>query len=230
MIKKIQLFAIIASVAVCLPVSAQNNNRGYYYPQNSMSPQTNNPKAPSPTYMDGTPYLAPNGQPAIYPQYGRYPYANQPGFGYYNANPLAPAYPAYGTPVPINGGLFRFNVGGFNGSYWKAPSGYYYPWGGGAVYANPAPIIVVEQGASQPAQPPVSDMLRDLGTYIDDQNTKKKFRAGDYEHLSRRQRDLISLESAMRSRNGGTLDQNDEEKIRRDAAMLSGDISRRILP
>jgi hypothetical protein len=129
----------------------------------------------------------------------------------------------------VNGGLFRFNVGGFSGSYWRAPSGYYYPWGAGA-YLAPAPVIVVEQGVSQQAQPPVADMLRDMSSYIEDQNGKKKFKPEDYQHLSRRVKDLMSLDSTMRTRNGGTLDPSDEEKMRRDTAALSGDISRRVLP
>ena len=222
-------FLVAMVIAMALPpasftssVEAQNNNRQpgqTSWPQTSM-PQTSWPgtAAPQQTQYGG------------YNQYGRYPYANQPGYGYYNANPGTPVYPAYGAPVPINGGGFRFNVGGFSGSYWRAPSGYYYPWGAGALYAQPAPIIVVEQGASQPAQPPIPDMLRDMSSYIEDQNTKKKFKPEDYTHLSRRARDLQTLESTMRTRNGGTLDIGDEEKLRKDCAMLSGDISRRIIP
>lgn len=162
--------------------------------------------------------------------YGQYPYANQPGYGYYTANPYAPVYPALGAPVPINGGMFRFNVGGFSGAYWKSPSGYYYPWGAGAIYATPPPIIVVQQGASQATQPPVTDMLKDMNTYIEEQNTKKKFKPDDYQHLSRRLRDIQNLESSMRARNGGILDPGDEETIRKNMAMLAGDISRRVIP
>ena len=161
---------------------------------------------------------------------GQYPYANQPGYGYYAANPYAPTYPALGTPVPVNGGLFRFNVGGFSGSYWKAPSGYYYPWGAGAVYSSPPPVIVVQQGSSQAAQPSITDMLKDMYSYVEDQNSKKKYKTDDYQHLARRIRDLQNLESTMRTRNGGVLDQNDEEKLRKDCAMLSGDMSRRVIP
>lgn len=162
--------------------------------------------------------------------YGQYPYANQPGYGYYNASPYLNSYPALGSPVPINGGFFRFNIGGFGGSYWRAPSGYYYPWGAGAVYATPAPIIMVNNGSSAVAQPPVTDLFKDMSSYIEDQNTKKKLKLDDYQHLTRRLHDLQSLESTMRTRNNGTLDPDDEENLRKDAAMLSGDISRRVLP
>ena len=215
------LALVVVSVS---PASSQNRNQqrqyGNYNP--NLSPNVN------PFGAGGVPSQSSPYSPYLN-QYGQYPYANQPGYGYYGANRMAPAYPAYGTPVPLNGGLFKFNVGGFSGSYWKSPSGYYYPWGAGA-YLAPAPIIVVEQGVSQPAQPPVTDMLRDMSSYIEDQNGKKKFKPEDYQHLSRRVRDLTSLESTMRTRGGGTLDPSDEEKIRKDTAALSGDISRRIIP
>lgn len=228
------MIILFSLLALCTPVLAQNN---YNYPY-----QRSNPYAAGGVYsQSGALNLNPYGAGGVPSQtgqlygnpyanpYARYPYANQPGYGYYPANAYAPVLPAYGAPVPINGGMFRFNVGGFSGSYWRSPSGYYYPWGAGA-YINPAPIIVVEQGQSQPTQPPVSDMLRDMSSYIEEQNSKKKFKPEDYQHLSRRVRDLQSLDSTYRARNGGTLDSNDEEQIRKDCAMLSGDISRRILP
>jgi hypothetical protein len=176
----------------------------------------------------GTPYAQGYYNPGY--TYGQYPYANVPAYGYYGANPYNGYFPALGAPVPVNGGLFRFNVGGFNGSYWKSPSGYYYPWGAGAVYTAPPPIIIVNQGSSQPTLPPVSDMLRDMSTYIEEQNTKKKFKPDDYQHLARRVRDLQSLESSKRGQNAGVLDPTDEERFRKDCAMLSGDISRRVIP
>lgn len=162
--------------------------------------------------------------------YGQYPYKNQAGYGYYTANPYNPYFPALGTPTPVNGGYFKFNVGGFSGTYWKSPSGYYYPWGAGAVFASPPPVIVVQQGESQVAQPSIGDLLKDMDSYLEEQNNKKKFKQEDYLHLARRIRDIRSLESTLRTRNNGALDANDEEKLRKDCAMLSGDISRRVVP
>lgn len=163
--------------------------------------------------------------------YGQYPYANQGGYGYYAGNPYATGYPAFGTPVPLDGGYFRFNTHGFSGSYWKSPSGYYYPWGVGGVYAaSQPPIIMIQQGESQPVQPAVADMLKDMNSYIEEQNTKKKFKTDDYQHLARRLRDIQNVQSSMIARSGGRLDPNDEETIRKDLAMLSGDIARRVLP
>lgn len=173
--------------------------------------------------------------------YGQNPYLNQPGNGYYNGNPYAVGYPAYrgyggagyggvnyGVPVQGAGGYFQFgNVRG--GAYWKSPSGYYYPWGG-VTYGAVAPIIVVQQGESKPAQPPVSDMFKDIRAYLEEQNTKGKFLAEDYAHLSRRLRDIQQKESFLANRSNGSLDSIDEDSIRKDLSQLSGDVARRVKP
>lgn len=226
------VFLVASLLVLGQGVQAQYNKDARYFGNPQTAPQYG---YGSPTYGGGQQYV---GNPSMLQganrgyYYNQYPYANQPGYGYYGANPYVPSYPALGTPVPINGGMFRFNVGGFSGSYWKSPSGYYYPWGAGAVYSGAqAPVIVVQQGgSSQAAQPPVTDMLRDMSAYIEEQNTKTKFKPDDYQHLARRVRDLQNLESSYRSRNNGTLDPSDEETLRKDCAMLSGDISRRVLP
>lgn len=172
---------------------------------------------------------------------GQNPYLNQPGYGYYGANPYAQGYPAYngygygaggvtyGAPVPSAGGYFQFGNAARGGFYWKSPSGYYYPWGG-VNYGAPAPVIVVQQGESKPTQPPIADMFKDIRTYLDEQNGKGKFLPEDYAHLSRRLRDIMQKDSTFASRNGGTLDQVDEDSIRQDLTMLSGDIARRVKP
>ncbi len=236
--RKYSHFAAFAMlVLLCQSVHAQQQYSRYGY--NSSGQYVGNPAAPSPTIIPGQhPYTPIPGQ---YPggyygngygygYGGQYPYANQSGYGYYGANAYAPAYPALGAPVALPGGNFRFNVGGFSGAYWRAPSGYYYPWGAGAVYTTPPPIINVVQGSSQPTQPAVTDMLKDMSAYIEEQNTKKKFKSDDYQHLARRVRDLQQEEASFRSRNNGTLDPTDEENLRKNCAMLSGDISRRVIP
>ncbi|MBX9687115.1 MAG: hypothetical protein K2X27_10460 [Candidatus Obscuribacterales bacterium] len=233
--RKIDSFVLLALLALTLPAAAQaQQNRGQYV-GNPTYYGSNNSRPLNPYGAGGVPLqYSPSGQQYRYPggayPMGTYPYANNPGFGYYGANPYVSSFPALGAPVPLNGGFFRFNVGGFSGSYWKSPSGYYYPWGAGALYTQTPPVIVVEQGASQPTQPPVTAMLSDMSAYIEEQNSKKKFKSDDYQHLSRRVRDLQSLESTFRTRNGGTLDPADEDNLRKSCAMLSGDISRRVIP
>lgn len=221
------LIALSLLLMVCaLPACAQNGKTTYSGNGYSIRPWGGLP-SPTPT--------APGSQNA---NVGQIPYLNQPGYGYYNRNPYAPGYPAYngfgggsvtyGAPVATNGGFFQF---GNNraGIYWKSPSGYYYPWGG-VTYGAIAPTIIVQQGESKPAQPPVSDMFKDIRAYLEEQNGKNKFLAEDYSHLNRRLRDIIQKESMFANRNGGSLDPVDEENIRKDLSMLSGDIARRVKP
>src|SRR5579883_1222034 len=132
------LLLIAGLISSMQPSLAQNN---YYYGRNSYVGSPNggiNPYAPPgqinpyapPVQINpnsGTTTFNPVNGGAYYT--GQYPYANYGGYGYYAANPYASGFPAFGTPVPTNGGYFRFNINGFNGSYWRAPSGYYYPWG-----------------------------------------------------------------------------------------------------
>jgi hypothetical protein len=232
------LLGLVLSVQAASAQNYRNGNNGQYvgspgagisqnpYNQHYYNPYTNlyqSTPVPNSNY-----YNAGNGQHIYAGQ--QYPYANQGGYGYYAPNPYATGYPAYGTPVPVNGNYFRFNVGGFSGSYWKSPSGYYYPWGVGGVYSAPPPVITMQQGESQPVQPPVTDMMKDMNTYLEEQNKNNKFKSDDYQHLARRLRDIQNVESSMRARNGGKLDPTDEDQVRKDLAMLSGDIVRRIIP
>lgn len=236
------LILLCTLVLSAQPLLAQNYNNNYYRngqylgspsvginPNNQGNPYTQQFYNPN----TGLYQSAPNPNSYYYSGAGAngyYPYANQGGYGYYAPNPYANGYPALGTPVPVDGGYFRFNMGGFSGSYWKSPSGYYYPWGVGGAYSGQQPIIVVQQGESQPTQPPITDMIKDMNSYIDEQNKKNKFKTDDYQHLARRLRDIQNVESSMRARNNGRLDPADEETVRKDLAMLSGDIARRVLP
>lgn len=160
--------------------------------------------------------------------YGQVPLNTQPGFGYYNPNVLAPAYPAYG--VPQAGVYGRF--GNFNAAaYWKSPSGYYYPFYAPAYgYGVVPPTVIIQQGSQTPAQPSINEMLKDLRAFLDEQNSKSKYSTEDYNHLSRRLKDLTQKYSSILSVGNGTIDSVDEENLRKDLAMLQGDIARRAKP
>lgn len=167
------------------------------------------------------------------PMMGSYPMMNQPGWGYYNAAPRLPGAPVmtYGTPVSRVGGFYSFGnaAGGFN--YWRAPSGYYYPWAyNGVVPVGVPPVLIVQQGQTVPTQPSISSVMKDLRSYLDEQKSKGKIAEADYIRSSRRLNDIMSKDATMRTTSGGTLDSIDEENIRRDLTMLSSEISRRIKP
>lgn len=167
------------------------------------------------------------------PMMGSYPMMNQPGWGYYRTDPRLPGAPVmtYGTPVSRVGGFYSFGnaAPGFN--YWRAPSGYYYPWAyNGIAPVGFPPVLIVEQGQSVPTQPSISSVMKDLRAYLDEQKSKGKIAEADYTRASRRLNDIMSKDATLRTTAGGTLDSVDEENIRRDLTMLSSEIARRVKP
>lgn len=169
--------------------------------------------------------VRPFGAPgSVYP--GTYYLRNQPGF--YYPNPAYPVYPTFGIPQAVPGGLFTMNAGGHQYVFWKAPSGYYYPWARRSYYGVAAPIIIFNQGVSTPSQPPLSTVLEDLGKFLEESNANNKLSQADYQHLARRLKDLVGKERSLRISYGGTLDADTEADLRKDVEMLGEEMSRRV--
>lgn len=187
-------------------------------------------------YGYGTPVnMDPRSGALMQPGLARFPYYNQAGMGYYFASPYAAGCPAYPLPTPVGGGYFQFGSLGARCGYWRAPSGYYYPWcpqiySSSVVYNGPSPIFTVQQGVSAPSRPPLSSVFSDMRQFLEDCQTKNKLSANDYQHLMQRLNDLMSKQADASARCGGTLDPLDEESIRRDLDLLSGEISRALVP
>ncbi len=173
-----------------------------------------------------------------YPAYGN-PYNTIYG-GY--SNPYAPTYegrynyggvsmPVYGPPQLISGNLYGINTGGTPAQFWRAPSGFYYPWVGGYNYRN-YPIYVVPPNNTAPSQtvPPVSTVISDLDNYLDKAKEKGKISAGDYQSLRLRASDLLSKEKALAYEEGGVIDSDSEAEIRRDVEGLSAEVVHRVKP
>jgi len=169
--------------------------------------------------MPAQPFGAPG---AIYP--GTYYLRNQPGF--YYPNPNFPVYPTFGVPQAMPGGLFSMNSGGRQFMFWKAPSGYYYPWARRNFYGVAAPIIIYNQGVSTPSQPPLSTVFDDLGKFLAEAKAGNKLSTADYDHLALRLKDLEGKERSLRI--SGTLDPDSEADLRKDLDMLGEEMSRRI--
>jgi hypothetical protein len=167
----------------------------------------------NPAYWN-TPHYTPYG--GYGPNYG---YAPGYGVGYPIATPYAPIV------VPGTSAFFRF--GGVTTHYWKAPSGYYYPWGVGASYAAPAQVYYVNQGQTQAQNPPVYLMLGDMRKYLDDMKKDGRLTDGDYQHLFRRVQDLQAKYDHLMAMNGA-LDTTDEDSVRRDAGLLGSEIAQRV--
>jgi hypothetical protein len=180
-------------------------------------------------------------QPGV--RYGGYPNYNPYNtiYGGYG-NPYAPTYqgqynfggistPVYGPPQLIRGNLYGINAGGIRGQFWRAPSGFYYPWVGGYTYNN-YPIYVVppnNTGASQ-TLPPISTVISDLNDYLDKAKEKGKINPADYQSLRRRASDLLSKQKSLSYAQGGVLDPDIEAEIRRDVEGLSSEVAHRVKP
>lgn len=158
---------------------------------------------------------------------GYNPYLNPYGNPYsYNGVPFT----TFGSPYAVGNGFYGMNANGRNFNFWKAPSGYYYPWTAGYGSGYTAPIVIINQGSNSPtaARPPLSTMFTDTLKYLDEQKAAGKLSQGDYEHLKRRTLDLLSKERDLRTQGGGGLDTDQENSIRADVDTLGGEIARRV--
>jgi hypothetical protein len=202
------------------------------------------PAAPGFSPYGGSPYGNPYGNPYANPYSNPYanpytnPYANpyghpyaSPYFGYGNGLQGTYSRGGYGIPQLIGGNTYSFNVAGAPLNFWRAPSGYYYPWMGGYNYTQ-YPIFVYngqQNGASQ-ALPPLSTIFSDLNDYLDKAKKEGKVGETEYEHLKRRASDLLSKENSLAYESGGTIDPSQEAEIRRDVEGLSAEVARSVRP
>lgn len=176
------------------------------------------------------PYVNPYANPYVNPYGTTYPYGTVPAIGAPGARTTVyPSY-GYGIPQPIGGNFFGISTGGTTYNMWKAPSGYYYPWYNGGVQMSSAPIVIVQNGATQPSEPPLSTQFTDMFKYLDEQKEKGKLSEGDYKHLKRRALDLMSKERDLRAEGDGSLEAGEEKLIRADISSLGGEIARSVQP
>ena len=174
----------------------------------------------------GAPGAVGSGYRIPYPTPYYYGYPPSPGF--YNPNPYAPAYPAFGVPQPLGGGGFSINSGGTQFRFWKSPSGYYYPWLNQSYYGYVPPVIIYEQGTSTAAQPPLSTIFSDLNKFLEESQEKGRLTEADYKHLAQRLKDLMGKEASLRNAGDGTLDSRDETEMRKELDLLSAEIAQRV--
>lgn len=217
----------LALLAVCLlslttAGTAQAQVRRYQLPSGpGIGPAPYNPYGMGQT-------VVPGGMVNPYYPY-RYPYSySNPGI---YPVPYGSGYPVIGLPTPIGGGYFNMNVGNFRFNMWQAPSGYYYPWltrPTGFNYA--APIVIVERGQSTPtaSQPPLRTVFSDMNKFLDDAKEKGKVSDADYRHLKLRASDLQKKEQSLRIAAGGTMDQTNEDDLRKEVDKLGEEVSYRV--
>lgn len=173
--------------------------------------------------------------PRYYGPPGQVFYYNNAGAGYYRANPLAPQYATFPAPISLGGNYFQ--LGGLTGrmGYWRASSGYYYPWCP-PVYMTtvtypPAPAVyAITDGLLAPTQPPVGSIIADMRQFIDDAKNKKQLDQSNYESIFNRLNQITAQSSELAARNGGLLTVSDEREIRKQLDLLSADLARALVP
>lgn len=207
---------------------------GYSYNYNGIP---NCPGYGSVPYYGGYPYGNPYSQ--NYPAYGGYPYYNPYNNPYYY-NPYRPTYlgryniggviqPVFGAPQVIDGNWYGVGIGGTNYPFWRAPSGFYYPWANGISYSG-SPILVVPPSGGGPlqTQPPVSTVISDLNNYLDEAKDGGKISADHYQDFRQKTKYLLSKQQSMAEGNGGVLDPDQEEELRKEIERLSNEVVYRV--
>jgi hypothetical protein len=247
------VIAVVLSLCSTLPVNAHGSSGnavgGSYTPPSAYGYTPGTVIGPNAGYggivnqngISPAPYgYAPNGYP-INPGGLNSFYGPYSPFGPYNSgvtNGINTGYPGYsgysnynvyGRPTLIGNNTYGINVGGNTWGFYRANSGYYYPWLGGYQYTG-YPIFSMA-GGSAPVQslPPLSTMFADLNDYLDTAKDKGKVTDSDYKVLKQRAKDLLSKERSVAYESGG-LDSETERDLRRDVDQLSAEVSRRVQP
>lgn len=191
----------------------------------------------TPTYNGGSPGWGVGGLggTSLGGGVGQFGYYNNPGLGYYSSAQLQQQNPSYPAPVSLGGNFYAF--GGLNGrlGYWRAPSGYYYPWCPpvyvpGAVYPAGAPIYAMDQGGAAQVQPPVGLVINDMRLFIEDARSKKQLDQSNYENIFGTLNQITADAAAFSAKNGGLMNASDETKVRVALDLLAGEIARSLNP
>jgi hypothetical protein len=163
------------------------------------------------------------------------PYYNNAGMGYYRANPTAAGFPAYAQPVSLGGGYYQ--LGGLTQrlGYWRAASGFYYPWFPavympGVKYDPIGTIYAVKDGVFAPARPTVGQALADMREYIETAKDKKQLDEASYQNFYRRVNELTQQATDLTLKDGGTLSPDHELTLRQAIDLLGADLARTLNP
>jgi hypothetical protein len=115
--------------------------------------------------------------------------------------------------------------------FWRAPSGFYYPWSSGFAYTD-RPILVMPPNSSNPlrTQPAITTVIADLDSYLDNAKQEGKISDDNYQDLRQRARYLLKKEESMARLNDGVLDPDQEVELRKDVESLSSEVAYRVRP
>ncbi len=140
--------------------------------------------------------------------------------------------PGFSNPVPFGygPGYYTFTSPQATYHFWRAPSGYYYPWYNyhGVVVPYGYGATSFNQGAIQPTKPSVTVVYQDLNKFLQQAKTEGKLKENDFAQLNKRLNDLISKTNSVRFQEGGTLSETSEDDLRADFDQLSREVSFRL--
>lgn len=138
------------------------------------------------------------------------------------------------APTPFGYGQNYYTVDTPNATYrfWRAPSGYYYPWfhypvGFVPPYGWAVPIYI-NQGNVQPQRPSMTQVFDDLSNFLTQSLKEGKLPENYYAQLTKRLNDLKRKASLLKFQEGGTLSDSTEEDLRTELDNFSKDVSYRL--
>ena len=184
--------------------------------------------APGNAYYGGNPNTNPYYQ--NYPVYRTYPNGNpyySPYLGRYNIN--GATIPVFGAPQPLGSNLYGITYGGSPAQFWRAPSGFYYPWAGGYSY-NQYPILVMPPTGANPVRtlPPITTVVSDLDSYLNKAKETGKISKENYYNLQQRAHNILNKAQDDAQANGGTIDPDQEADLRKEVEDLSAEVAYRV--
>jgi hypothetical protein len=186
---------------------------------------------PGPTYTPQGGYPVPVAPNVWNPYYN--PYNNPYAQPYYGApiGPLVPYQWSAVRPLNLGNAIFSARLGNnISINFWRAPSGYCYPWmpvaGVLPVYNQ---VLYYGTGSSEPQakQPSIATQLNDTFKFLDDMKADKTISEADYKSLRQRTTDIQRKEKSYRISQGGELDAGLEAEIRQNLEALGREIGSR---
>jgi len=138
--------------------------------------------------------------------------------------------PGFSQPVPFGYGRGYYTIATPKATYhfWRAPSGYYYPFYHGTFFPYGYGANMYNQGTLQPSKPSLDVVIEDMSKFLQQAKTEGKLKDTDYAQLNKRLNDLISKTKSVRFNEGGTLSAGSEDDLRADFDHLSKEISFRL--
>lgn len=119
----------------------------------------------------------------------RFNYYNNAGIGFYTPSQMFEEFPLQVIPMPDSDSEFVWHSLGPRQGYWRAASGYYYPWCRPAAPLTASlpferPTFKFSSGVLEIATPPIRRVIDDLRDYLVLQQTQEIIDTLNLKHLN----------------------------------------------